>query len=133
MARLYPVTPGIEGFFGFIRTARRRRAAIIGLHFRNPDSTYGGTPMSDLQARFDQAQIDVKQLSERPSNMSLLRLYALFKQGSEGDAHGDKPGMTDFVGRYKFEAWEALRGTAREQAMEQYIALVEELRSGAAS
>jgi acyl-CoA-binding protein len=65
--------------------------------------------------------------------MSLLRLYALFKQGSEGDAHGDKPGMTDFVGRYKFEAWEALRGTAREQAMEQYIALVEELRSGAAS
>ena len=57
----------------------------------------------------------------------------LFKQGSEGDAHGDKPGMTDFVGRYKFEAWEALRGTAREQAMEQYIALVEELRSGAAS
>ncbi|MCY1517986.1 Acyl CoA binding protein [compost metagenome] len=65
--------------------------------------------------------------------MSLLRLYALFKQGSEGDAHGDKPGMTDFVGRYKFEAWEALRGTAREQAMAQYIALVEELRSGAAS
>lgn len=89
--------------------------------------------MSDLQARFEQAQIDVKQLSERPSNMSLLRLYALFKQGGEGDAHGDKPGMTDFVGRYKFEAWEALRGTAREQAMEQYIALVEELRSGAAS
>ncbi|SOY47348.1 putative ACYL-COA-BINDING PROTEIN [Cupriavidus taiwanensis] len=89
--------------------------------------------MSDLQARFEQAQIDVKQLSERPSNMSLLRLYALFKQGSEGDAHGDKPGMADFVGRYKFEAWEALRGTAREQAMEQYIALAEELRSGAAS
>lgn len=89
--------------------------------------------MSDLQARFDQSQIDVKQLSERPSNMTLLRLYALFKQGSEGDAHGDKPGMADFVGRYKFEAWEALRGTAREQAMEQYIALVEELRSGAAS
>ncbi|MBF6987407.1 acyl-CoA-binding protein [Cupriavidus sp. IK-TO18] len=89
--------------------------------------------MSDLQARFDQSQIDVKQLSERPSNMTLLRLYALFKQGSEGDAHGDKPGMADFVGRYKFDAWEALRGTAREQAMEQYIALVEELRSGAAS
>ncbi|MCY1342336.1 Acyl CoA binding protein [compost metagenome] len=86
-----------------------------------------------MARRFDQAQIDVKQLSERPSNMTLLRLYALFKQGSEGDAHGDKPGMTDFVGRYKFEAWEALRGTAREQAMAQYIALVEELRSGAAS
>jgi acyl-CoA-binding protein len=53
--------------------------------------------MSDLQTRFDQAQIDVKTLSERPNNMTLLRLYALYKQGAEGDAHGDKPGMTDFV------------------------------------
>ena len=49
--------------------------------------------MSDLQARFDQAQIDVKGLSERPANMTLLRLYALYKQGAEGDAHGDKPGF----------------------------------------
>ncbi|AOY90946.1 acyl-CoA-binding protein [Cupriavidus sp. USMAA2-4] len=89
--------------------------------------------MSDLQARFDQAQIDVKQLSERPSNMTLLRLYALFKQGSEGDAHGDKPGMTDFVGRYKFEAWETLKGTGQDEAKEKYIALVEELRSGKAA
>jgi acyl-CoA-binding protein len=89
--------------------------------------------MSDLAARFEQAQTDVKQLPERPSNMTLLRLYALFKQGSEGDAHGDKPGMTDFVGRYKFEAWESLKGTSKEEAMEKYIALVQELQSGAAS
>ncbi|MDF3839775.1 acyl-CoA-binding protein [Cupriavidus basilensis] len=87
--------------------------------------------MSDLQARFAQAQLDVKQLTERPSNMTLLRLYALFKQGSEGDAHGSKPGMTDFVGRYKFEAWETLKGTSQEDAMDKYVALVEELRSGA--
>jgi len=89
--------------------------------------------MSDLQARFVQAQSDVQQLPERPGNMIMLRLYALFKQGSEGDVHGDKPGMTDFVGRYKFDAWETLRGTPKEEAMEKYIALVEELRSGAAS
>lgn len=89
--------------------------------------------MSDLQSRFEQAQTDVKALSERPSNMTLLRLYALFKQGSEGDAHGDKPGMTDFVGRYKFEAWESLKGTSKDEAMQKYIDLVEELRSGAVS
>ncbi|QET01972.1 MULTISPECIES: acyl-CoA-binding protein [Cupriavidus] len=89
--------------------------------------------MSDLQARFEQATVDVKALSERPSNMTLLRLYALYKQGSEGDAHGDKPGMTDFVGRYKFEAWESLKGTAKDEAMQKYIDLVEELRSGAVS
>lgn len=89
--------------------------------------------MSDLAARFEQAQSDVKQLPERPSNMTLLRLYALYKQGSEGDAHGDKPGMTDFVGRYKFEAWESLKGTSKDEAMEKYIELVQELQSGAAS
>lgn len=86
--------------------------------------------MSDLQTRFAQAQTDVKTLPERPSNMTLLRLYALYKQGSEGDAQGDKPGMTDFVGRYKFEAWEALKGTSRDEAMQSYITLVEELRAG---
>ncbi|NYH98736.1 acyl-CoA-binding protein [Cupriavidus plantarum] len=89
--------------------------------------------MSDLQARFEQAQTDVKSLSERPSNMTLLRLYALYKQGSEGDAQGEKPGMTDFVGRYKFEAWESLKGTSKDEAMQKYIDLVEELRSGAVS
>ncbi|MBY4946738.1 acyl-CoA-binding protein [Cupriavidus respiraculi] len=89
--------------------------------------------MSDLAARFEQAQSDVKQLPERPSNMTLLRLYALYKQGSEGDAHGDKPGMTDFVGRYKFEAWESLKGTSKDEAMQKYIELVQELQSGAAS
>ncbi|AEG69289.1 acyl-CoA-binding protein [Ralstonia solanacearum] len=87
--------------------------------------------MSDLQARFDQAQLDVKGLSERPSNMTLLRLYALFKQGSDGDAHGDKPGFTDIVGRYKYEAWEGLKGTSQDDARQKYIELVEELKSGA--
>jgi len=89
--------------------------------------------MSDLQTRFDQAQSDVKTLSERPNNMTLLRLYALYKQGAEGDAHGDKPGMTDFVGRYKFEAWEALKGTAQDDAKQKYVELVEDLLAGRAS
>lgn len=89
--------------------------------------------MSDLQQRFAQAQNDVKQLPERPGNMTLLRLYALYKQASEGDAHGDKPGMTDIVARYKFEAWESLKGTSQQEAMEKYIALVESLQAGTAS
>jgi len=89
--------------------------------------------MSDLQARFDQALIDVKTLSERPNNMTLLRLYALYKQGAEGDAQGDKPGMTDFVGRYKFEAWEALKGTSQDDAKQKYVELVGELLAGTAS
>ncbi|MBN3853056.1 MULTISPECIES: acyl-CoA-binding protein [unclassified Paraburkholderia] len=89
--------------------------------------------MSDVNAQFTQAQEDVQQLTERPGNLTLLRLYALFKQATEGDVHGDKPGFTDIVGKYKYDAWAALQGTAEAQAKTQYIELVESLKSGAAS
>lgn len=89
--------------------------------------------MSDVQAQFAQAQQDVQQLTERPGNLTLLRLYALFKQATEGDVHGDKPGFTDIVGKYKYDAWAALQGTAEDTAKTQYIELVESLKSGTAS
>ncbi|POR53714.1 acyl-CoA-binding protein [Paraburkholderia eburnea] len=89
--------------------------------------------MSDVQAQFAQAQQDVQQLTERPGNLTLLRLYALFKQATQGDVHGDKPGFADIVGKYKYDAWAALQGTAEDTAKTQYIELVESLKSGAAS
>ncbi|WP_186105269.1 acyl-CoA-binding protein [Burkholderia gladioli] len=89
--------------------------------------------MSDIQAQFEQALVDVKQLSEKPGNMTLLRLYALYKQGSEGDVNGEKPGFTDIVGKYKYDAWAALKGTSQEEAQKQYVQLVEDLKSGGAS
>lgn len=85
--------------------------------------------MTDLSARFAQAQQDVQQLPERPGNMVLLRLYALFKQASEGDAGGDRPGMTDIVARYKFDAWATLKGMSAEEAQGKYVELVEELKA----
>lgn len=81
-----------------------------------------------LQERFQQAQADSKNLPERPDNMTLLKIYALFKQGANGDATGERPGMTDFVGRAKFDAWAALAGTSQEDAMQQYIDLIESLK-----
>ena len=81
-----------------------------------------------LQEQFTQAQADSKNLSERPDNMTLLKIYALFKQGSAGDATGDRPGMTDFVGRAKFDAWAGLKGTTQEAAMQQYVDLINELK-----
>jgi len=81
-----------------------------------------------LQEQFTQAQAGSKNLSERPDNMTLLKIYALFKQGSTGDATGDRPGMTDFVGRAKFDAWAGLKGTTQETAMQQYIDLINELK-----
>lgn len=86
--------------------------------------------MSDLNSRFQQALVDVKALPERPGNLQLLRLYALYKQGSEGDAHGDRPGMSDIVGRYKFDAWAAMQGTPQVEAQEKYIEAVEALKRG---
>jgi acyl-CoA-binding protein len=81
-----------------------------------------------LQEQFAQAQADSKNLPERPDNMTLLKIYALFKQASSGDASGDRPGMTDFVGRAKFDAWDALKGTSQDEAKQQYIDLIEELK-----
>jgi acyl-CoA-binding protein len=83
--------------------------------------------MSDLQARFEQAKAAVQGLSERPDNDTLLRLYALYKQGSDGDVHGDKPGFFDFVGTAKYEAWAKLKGTGRDDAMQKYVDLVAKL------
>ncbi len=83
--------------------------------------------MSDLSAQFEQASKDVKNLPERPDNDTLLKLYALYKQGSEGDVNGPKPGFFDFVGTAKYEAWNKLAGTAQEDAMKKYIALVKKL------
>ncbi|GJI88106.1 acyl-CoA-binding protein [Duganella hordei] len=81
-----------------------------------------------LEEQFAQAQLDSKNLPERPDNMTLLKIYALFKQASAGDATGDRPGMTDFVGRAKFDAWAALKGTSLDEARQQYIDLIEDLK-----
>lgn len=75
----------------------------------------------DLSAQFKQASKDVKALSERPSDDDLLKLYALYKQATDGDASGKKPGMFDFVARAKFEAWEDVAGMSPEDAMKAYI------------
>jgi diazepam-binding inhibitor (GABA receptor modulator, acyl-CoA-binding protein) len=81
-----------------------------------------------LQAQFDQAQADSKNLAERPDNMTLLKIYALFKQASSGDAEGKRPGFTDMVGRAKWDAWDGLKGTSKEDAMQQYVDLITELK-----
>jgi acyl-CoA-binding protein len=83
--------------------------------------------MSDLQARFENAVEDVEQLPERPDNDTLLKLYALYKQGKEGDVSGPKPGFFDFVGTAKYEAWAKLKGTRQDDAKQKYIDLVRKL------
>ncbi|MFC4160587.1 acyl-CoA-binding protein [Chitinimonas lacunae] len=85
--------------------------------------------MSDIAARFKQAAEDVTKLSEAPDNQVKLKLYALYKQASEGDVQGDRPGMMDFVGRAKYDAWDGLKGLSNEEAMQKYIDLVEALKA----
>jgi acyl-CoA-binding protein len=83
----------------------------------------------DLKQQFEQAKQDVQDLPERPDNDTLLRLYALYKQGAEGDVSGDKPGFFDFVGTAKYEAWSKLKGTSQDDAMKKYVDLVAKLRA----
>ena len=84
--------------------------------------------MSNLKKKFEAAAADSKKLPERPSNDVLLQLYALYKQGSEGDVEGKRPGFTDMVGRAKYDAWAAVKGTSTDDAMKRYIDLVGSLK-----
>jgi diazepam-binding inhibitor (GABA receptor modulator, acyl-CoA-binding protein) len=84
--------------------------------------------MPDLQAQFAQAQQDANNLAQRPDNDTMLKLYALFKQATQGDASGERPGPFDIVKRAKFDAWNAVKGVAAESAMQQYVDLVASLK-----
>ena len=81
-----------------------------------------------LQDQFEAAVASSKDLPERPDNMTLLKLYALYKQGSTGDADGKRPGFSDMVGRAKWDAWNELKDTSKAEAMRQYIDLIESLK-----
>ena len=84
--------------------------------------------MADLQAKFEQAVIDSKSLPEKPDNMTLLKLYGLYKQSSSGDADGKRPGFGDMVGRAKWDAWNGLAGKSSDEAKQEYVELVESLK-----
>jgi diazepam-binding inhibitor (GABA receptor modulating acyl-CoA-binding protein) len=84
--------------------------------------------MSDLKAQFEQAVADSKNLPERPDNQTMLKLYALYKQATTGDVSGSRPGFTDMVGRAKWDAWNEIKGTSGDEAMNQYVSLVEDLK-----
>jgi acyl-CoA-binding protein len=84
--------------------------------------------MSDLQKQFEAAAADSKKLDERPDNDTLLKIYALYKQGSAGDVEGSRPGFTDMIGRAKYDAWAKLKGLTKEDAMQQYVTLIDSLK-----
>ena len=83
--------------------------------------------MADQKTEFEEAAKAVMTLKQRPDNDVLLKLYALYKQGAEGDVNGPKPGFFDFVGSAKYEAWEKLKGTKPDDAMKTYVALVKSM------
>ena len=84
--------------------------------------------MANLKAQFDAAMADSKNLAERPDNSTLLKIYSLYKQGSTGDNSDKKPGFGDMVGRAKWDAWNSMKGTSTDDAMQQYVDLIESLK-----
>ncbi len=87
--------------------------------------------MSDLKAQFEECVALVKNAEGdfKPTNEMKLEMYSLFKQATEGDVTGKKPGMMDFVGRAKYEAWDKLKGTSSEEAMQRYIDKINSVKS----
>ena len=84
--------------------------------------------MSILADQFQQAVADSKNLPERPDNMTMLKIYALYKQASAGDVEGERPGFTDMVGRAKWDAWNAVKGQSADEARQAYVDLIEDLK-----
>ena len=84
----------------------------------------------NLQEQFQNAVAESKNLTEKPSNDTLLQLYAFYKQGTEGDVNTDPPANPfDFVAKAKYEAWSGLRGKTKEESMQEYIKLIDRLKS----
>ena len=83
--------------------------------------------MSDLHTAFTDAVAASKELTQRPDNATLLKLYALYKQASVGDVEGVRPGFSDMVGRAKWDAWNEIKGLSANDAMQQYIDRVDSL------
>jgi acyl-CoA-binding protein len=83
---------------------------------------------SKLEKQFEKAVADSKKLPEKPDNATLLQIYALYKQATSGDVEGKRPGLTDFVGRAKYDAWAGLKGKAADAAMQEYVDLIESLK-----
>ncbi|SHN18323.1 acyl-CoA-binding protein [Chitinophaga sp. CF418] len=83
----------------------------------------------DLQQQFEAAAATSKTLSQKPDNETLLQLYSLYKQGTEGDVNMDPPSnLFDFVAKAKYEAWQKLKGKSKEDAQQEYVALVARLK-----
>jgi diazepam-binding inhibitor (GABA receptor modulator, acyl-CoA-binding protein) len=84
--------------------------------------------MANLKAAFDKAVADSKNLPEKPDNATLLQIYALYKQATSGDVDGKRPGFTDMVGRAKWDAWNEIKGKSTDDAMQEYVDLIESLK-----
>jgi len=84
--------------------------------------------MSELEQQFEEATAAAKQLPQKPDNETLLELYAFYKQGSNGDVTGEKPGFFDFVGVAKYDAWEKIQGMQSDEAKQKYVDLVTRLK-----
>ena len=84
--------------------------------------------MSALKTQFEKAVAESKELPEKPDNQTLLKIYGLYKQSTEGDNGGKRPGFTDMVGRMKFDAWAGLKGKTADESMQEYIDLIESLK-----
>jgi acyl-CoA-binding protein len=81
----------------------------------------------DVKARFEAAAAAAKKTKKKPDNATLLKLYSYYKQATEGDVAGDRPGGFDFVGGAKYDAWVKLKGMSRDDAMQQYVKQVDKL------
>ena len=94
----------------------------------NRDKPEQEASMANLKAAFEKAVAESKSLPEKPDNATLLQIYALYKQATAGDVDGKRPGFSDMVGRAKWDAWNGVKGKSADDAMQEYVDLIESLK-----
>ena len=94
----------------------------------NRDKPEQEASMANLKATFERAVAESKSLPEKPDNATLLQIYALYKQATAGDVDGKRPGFSDMVGRAKWDAWNGVKGKSTDDAMQEYVDLIESLK-----
>lgn len=76
---------------------------------------------------FAGARKKVEELYTRMDNKTIRKVYAYYKQATEGDISGKRPSALRFRDRVKFDAWSSISGMSREDAKSAYIDLVNDL------
>ena len=83
--------------------------------------------MSRVEDDFLNACQRVEEFYTRLNNSTIRKIYAHYKQATEGDVSGKRPSVLKLRDRIKFDSWSSISGMSKDDAKIAYIELVNNL------